>query len=199
MLSLNLAMIEKQATPFGTEFNKMLRDCSSLTRNISDEIRTLSYLLHPPLLDECGLESALQMYFRGINRREGLEVELEMPRRLRRLSEEAELAIFRIVQASLTNIYLHSGSNRACVKIKHIPDGLAITIRDNGRGIPNGVLQRSSVGQGAGVGILGMKERLKQLGGHLQIETGRYGTQVKAIIPGRYFRKTDSVAAVASG
>ena len=199
VLSMNLAMVEKQATPFGAEFNKVLRDCSSLTRNISDEIRTLSYLLHPPLLDECGLESALQMYFRGINRREGLEVELEMPRRLPRLSEEAELAIFRIVQASLTNIYLHSGSNRACVKIKHIPDGLAVTVRDNGRGIPNGVLQRSSVGQGEGVGILGMKERLKQLGGHLEIETGRYGTQVKAIIPGRYFRKTDSVAAVAGG
>ena len=199
VLSMNLAMVEKQATSFGTEFNNMLRECSSLTRNISDEIRTLSYLLHPPLLDECGLESALQMYFRGINRREGLEVELEMPRRLPRLSEEAELAIFRIVQASLTNIYLHSGSNKACVNIKHIPDGLAVTIRDNGRGIPNGVLQRSSVGQGAGVGILGMKERLKQLGGHLEIETGRYGTQVKAIIPGRYFRKTDSVAAAASG
>jgi signal transduction histidine kinase len=199
VLSMNLAMVEKQATPLGAEFNKMLSDCSSLTRNISDEIRTLSYLLHPPLLDECGLESALQMYFRGINRREGLEVELEMPRRLRRLSEEAELAIFRIVQASLTNIYLHSGSAKAYVKIKHIPDGLAVTIRDHGRGIARGVLERSSVGKGAGVGILGMKERLKHLGGRLEIETSRHGTQLKAIIPSRYFRKTDSVAAVASG
>lgn len=199
VLSMSLAMVEKQATPFGPEFNKMLRDCSSLTGNISDEIRTLSYLLHPPLLDECGLESALQMYFRGINRREGLEVELEMPRRLSRLSEEAELAIFRIVQASLTNIYLHSGSNKARVKIKHIPEGLAVSIRDHGRGIPDGVLQRPSVGQGAGVGILGMKERLKQLGGQLQIETSRYGTQVKAIIPDRCFRKTDCVAAAANG
>jgi signal transduction histidine kinase len=199
VLSMNLAMVEKHAAPFGSEFKQMLRDCSSLTGNISDEIRTLSYLLHPPLLDECGLESALQMYFRGINRREGLEVELETPRRLSRLSEEAELAIFRIVQASLTNIYLHSGSNKARVKIKHIPQGLAVSIRDHGRGIPNGVLQRSSAAQGAGVGILGMKERLKQLGGQLQIETGRYGTQVKAIIPGRYFRKTNCVAAGASG
>jgi signal transduction histidine kinase len=198
VLSMNLAMVEKQTT-LGAEFHKLLCDCSSLTRNISDEIRTLSYLLHPPLLDECGLESALQMYFRGINRREGLEVELEMPRRLRRLSEEAELAIFRIVQASLTNTYLHSGSEKACVKIKHIPDGLAVTIRDHGRGIPRGVLERSSVGRGAGVGILGMKERLKQLGGRLEIETGRYGTQVKAIIPTRYLRKTDSVAAVTRG
>jgi signal transduction histidine kinase len=199
VLSLNLAMVEKKAVSFGAEFHKMLCDCSSLTRNISDEIRTLSYLLHPPLLDECGLESALQMYFRGINRREGLEVELETPCRLPRLLEEAELTIFRIVQASLTNIYLHSGSNKACVKIKHIPDGLAVSIRDYGRGIPNGVLERSSVGKGAGVGILGMKERLKQLGGRLEIETSRYGTQVKAIIPDRYLRKTDALETVASG
>jgi signal transduction histidine kinase len=199
VLSMNLAMVEKHARPFGAEFNKMLLDCSSLTRNISDEIRTLSYLLHPPLLDECGLESALQMYFRGINRHEGLEVEFEMPRRLPRLSEEAELAIFRVVQASLTNIYLHSGSEKALVKIKYIPDGLAVMIRDHGRGIPSGVLERSSVGKGAGVGILGMKERIKQLGGRLEIETSRYGTQVKAIIPSHYLRKTESVAAVASG
>src|SRR4029077_16312985 len=132
VLSMNLAMVEKQATSFGTEFNNMLRACSSLTRNIADEIRTLSYLLHPPLLDECGLESALQMYFRGINRREGLDVEFEMPRRFPRLSKEMGLAIFRVVQASLTNIYLHSGSPRAWVKIKYIPEGLAVAIRDHG-------------------------------------------------------------------
>jgi signal transduction histidine kinase len=200
VLSLNLAMVEKHSRPFGAEFNQMLLDCSSLTRNISDEIRTLSYLLHPPLLDECGLEPALQMYFRGINRREGLEVEFEMPRRrLPRLSKEAELAIFRVVQASLTNIYLHSGSEKALVKIKYIPDGLVVTIRDHGRGIPSRVLERSSVGKGEGVGILGMKERIKQLGGRLEIETSRYGTQVKAIIPGRYLPKTEPIAAAAAG
>src|ERR1700719_2835892 len=198
VLAMNLAMVEKQANSFGAAFNKMLLECSSLTRNISDEIRTLSYLLHPPLLDECGLESALQMYFRGINRCEGLEGEFEMPRRLQRLSEEAELAVFRIVQASLTNIHLHSGSNKARVKIKYLPDGLAITISDHGRGIPSAVLDRSSVGRGAGVGILGMRERLKQLGGRLEIKTSDHGTQVKATIPSRHFRKTDSSAVLAA-
>src|SRR6202023_2134463 len=167
VLAMNLAMVEKQANSFGAAFNKMLLECSSLTRNISDEIRTLSYLLHPPLLDECGLESALQMYFRGINRREGLEVKLETPRRLERLSEEAELAIFRIVQASLTNIHLHSGSDKASVKIEYIHEGLTVTIRDRGRGIPSGVLERSPLDKGAGVGIAGMKERVKYLGGRL--------------------------------
>ena len=198
VLSMNLTMVEKQARPFGAEVNKTLLDCSSLTRNISDEIRTLSYLLHPPLLDECGLEAALQIYFQGINQREGLEVEFEMPRRCPRLSDEAELAIFRVIQASLTNIHLHSGSEKAYVKIRCISDGLVVTIRDHGRGIPRGVLERSSVGKAEGVGILGMKERIKQLGGRLEIETSRYGTQVKAIIPSRCLRDTDSLVAAAS-
>jgi signal transduction histidine kinase len=158
VLAMNLAMVEQQTTSFGGECSKKVSECSSLTREIADEIRTLSYLLHPPMLDECGFEAAVQMYLRGSNRQEVLEVEWEMPRRLQRLSEEAELAIFRIIQASLTNIHLHSGSNKANVKIEHISDGLAITISDHGRGIRNGVLDRSSVGKGAGVGIVGMKE-----------------------------------------
>src|SRR5260221_4640620 len=109
----------------------MLGDLSPQTKIIPEEIGTFSHLWHPPLLDECGLESALQMYFRGINRREGLEVQLEMPRRLQRLSEEAELTIFRIVQASLTNIHLHSGSDKAKVKLDQVRDPLVVTtIRD---------------------------------------------------------------------
>src|SRR6202047_5075110 len=127
VLAMNLALVQNQARASGTEFNKMLSECSALTKDISEEVRTLSYMMHPPLLDECGLETAIQMYSRGINRREGLEVALEIPRRLQRLSEEAELAVFRIVQASLTNIHLHSGSDRAYVKIEQTPVGLAIT------------------------------------------------------------------------
>jgi len=192
VLAMNLALVENQASTSGAGFNKALSECSTLTRDISDEIRTLSYLLHPPLLDECGLESAIQMYMSGINRREGLEVELEMPRHLRRLSEEAELAIFRIVQASLTNIHLHSGSDKARIKFEQIREGLKVTIRDYGRGIPEGVLDRSPLGEGAGVGIVGMKERLKQLGGRLEIETGERGTQVTAVIPNIHFRRAKS-------
>jgi len=197
VLAMNLALVENQASSSGVPVNKMLTGCSSLTREISDEIRTLSYLLHPPLLDECGLESALQMYLRGINRREGLKVELEMPRRLQRLSEEAELAIFRIIQASLTNIHLHSGSDKANVKIERIPDGLAIAISDHGRGIPSAVLDRSSVDKGAGVGIVGMNERVNQLGGRLEIHTSGHGTQVRAVIPSRHFRSAKSAASAA--
>jgi len=199
VLAMNLALVQNQVKSSETALRKMLADCSSLTSDISEEVRTLSYMMHPPLLDECGLETSIQMYSRGINRREGLKVELDIPRRLARLSEEAELAIFRIVQASLTNIHLHSGSDKATVTIEHVQEGLTVTIRDRGRGIPSGVLERSPLGKGAGVGIAGMKERVKYLGGRLEIESSEYGTQVKATIPSWHFRGASSAAAVAGG
>jgi len=139
------------------------------------------------------------MYSRGINRREGLEIELDIPRRLERLSEEAELAIFRIVQSSLTNIHLHSGSKKAMVKIELVSHGLVVTISDQGRGIPTGVLERSPLGKGVGVGIAGMKERLKYLGGRLEIQSGEYGTKVIGTIPSSHFRGAKSASASEGG
>jgi len=199
VLAMNLAMVQNQASSSGTPPNKMLSECSSLINDISDEIRTLSYMMHPPLLDECGLETSIQMYSRGINRREGLEIELDIPRRLERLSEEAELAIFRIVQSSLTNIHLHSGSKKAMVKIELVSHGLVVTISDQGRGIPTGVLERSPLGKGVGVGIAGMKERLKYLGGRLEIQSGEYGTKVIGTIPSSHFRGAKSASASEGG
>src|ERR1700730_7292785 len=197
VLAMNLALVQNQVRSSGTEFSTMIAECSALTKDISEEVRTLSYMMHPPLLDECGLETAIQMYSRGINRREGLDVTLEIPRRLQRLSEDAELAVFRIVQASLTNIHLHSGSVHANVKIEQIPEGLAITISDHGRGIPKAVLDSSPVSKGTGVGIAGMKERVKYLGGRLEIESSEHGTKVKATIPSCHFRSAKSTAAAA--
>ena len=195
VLAMNLALVKNQINSSEIQFHKMLSDCSALTTDISEEVRTLSYMMHPPLLDECGLETAIQMYLRGINRRVGLEIQVDIPRRLERLDEEAELAIFRIVQASLTNIHLHSGSAKATVKIEHVSEGLAVTISDQGRGIPSGVLDRSPLGRGTGVGIAGMKERVKYIGGRLEIESSEYGTRVRAIIPSHHFREAKSNAA----
>jgi len=195
VLAMNLALVRNRVSSSEVMFHKMLSDCSSLITDISEEVRTLSYMMHPPLLDECGLETSLQMFARGINRREGLEVELEVPRGLQRLSEEAELAIFRVVQASLTNTHLHSGSNKASVKLEQVADGLAVTIRDAGRGIPSGVLEQAPSGRGTGVGIAGMKERVKYLGGRLEIESSEHGTQVRATIPGHHFREAKATAA----
>lgn len=199
VLAMNLALARNQISSTETTFHKMLAECSTITRDVSDEIRTLSYMMHPPLLDECGLDASIAMYSRGINRREGLKVKLDIPRGLPRLSEEAELTIFRIVQASLTNIHLHSGSSKATVKIERIRDGLAVTISDHGRGIPIGVLDQSALGQGAGVGIAGMKERVKYLGGRLEIESSESGTRVRATIPRCHFRRAKSDAVVAGG
>jgi len=186
LLAINLSMI-KDELPAESR-NKILLQSEFLTGSISDELRTLSYLLHPPMLDECGLNTAIQWYVSGINQRPGLHVEVEISHELRRLSEEAELAIFRIVQASLTNVHLHSKASEAKVKIEQNPDGLVVTIRDSGQGIPHGVLDHSSRTKTVGIGITGMRERVAQLGGHMEIETGCNGTTVRATVPRRHLR-----------
>jgi signal transduction histidine kinase len=176
------------------ECDQILSECTSLTKSISDELRTLSYLLHPPMLDECGLNTAIQCYLSGINQRSGLHVEVEIPEQFPSLSEEAELAIFRIVQASLTNVHLHSGASAAKVKIEQNLDGVVVTVSDEGQGIPDGVIDRSSRTKTVGIGITGMRERVKQLGGLLEIETSRNGTKVKAIIPNHHSRTVTQAA-----
>jgi signal transduction histidine kinase len=175
------------------QLDEILLQCTSITRSISDELRTLSYLLHPPLLDECGLNAAIQCYVSGINQRNGLHVEVEIAQDLDRLSDEAELAIFRVVQASLTNVHLHSGASAAKVKMEQNLDGVVVTISDEGQGIPDGVLDHSSRTKTVGIGITGMRERIRQLGGRLEIETSRNGTTLKATIPSRHFRMTCQV------
>ena len=195
VLEMTLSMVKGAIPTQPHECEEILLQCPSLTGSISDELRTLSYLLHPPLLDECGLNAALQCYVNGINQRKGLHVEVEIPQELPRLSEEAELAIFRIVQASLTNVHLHSGASNAKVKIEQNLDGVIVEISDEGQGIPEGVLEHSSRRKTVGIGITGMRERVKQLGGHLEIETSRQGTKVKATIPSRHFRTISSDAA----
>jgi signal transduction histidine kinase len=188
VLEMTISMVKGAIPSQPRECESILLQCKSLTRSISDELRTLSYLLHPPLLDECGLNAALQSYVGGLNKCEGLQVEVEIPQDLPRLSEEAELAIFRIVQASLTNVHLHSGASRATVKIEQNLDGVVVEVIDEGHGIPDGVLDYSSRSKTAGIGITGMRERVKQLGGYLEIETCPQGTNVRARIPNGNFR-----------
>jgi len=188
VLEMNLSRVKTAISSRGREFDEILSKSIALARSISDELRTLSYLLHPPMLDECGLNAAIRSYVSGINQRNGLHVKLEIPEDLRRLSEEAELAIFRIVQASLTNVHLHSGVSEANVKIEQNLDAVIVAVGDQGHGIPEGVLDHTSRIRTVGIGITGMRERVKQLGGRLEIETSRSGTTVKATIPNRHFR-----------
>jgi len=188
VLALNLSTVKKVVTAQRQECDRILDECSSLTKDISEELRTLSYLLHPPMLDDCGLDLAIQWYVSGINQRQGLRVDVDVSPDLPRLSEEAELAIFRIVQASLTNVHLHSAATSATVRIEHNAGGLILTISDDGNGMPPGVLERTSQTTSIGLGIGGMRERVAQLDGRLEIETGGTGTMVRAIVPSRHFR-----------
>ncbi len=119
-LAMKLSMLENTPSKAVDKSNEMLSECVSLTKGIGDEIRTLTYLLHPPLLDECGLNTAIRWYADGINQRKGLHVDVEIPQDLRRLSDDAELAIFRIVQASLTNVHLHSKAREARIRWNRI-------------------------------------------------------------------------------
>ncbi|MGH9572252.1 MAG: GAF domain-containing sensor histidine kinase [Candidatus Acidiferrales bacterium] len=186
LLSINLSIL-KDGIPAQLREEK-LAQCASLTSSISDELRTLSYLLHPPMLDDCGLETALQWYVSGINQRPGLKVELEITYELPRLTQEAELALFRVVQASLTNVHLHSKASKAFVRVEQTPAEVIVTIIDNGQGIPDGVVDRASRTSKVGVGIAGMRERMAQLSGFLEIKTSSRGTKVIANVPKRHLR-----------
>jgi two-component system, NarL family, sensor kinase len=168
----------------GLGVEQAIADAVGLVRKVEDEIRTLSYLLHPPLLDEFGLGSALGWYADGFKKRSGIQVEVQSQPGLPRLSTEKETALFRVVQESLTNVLRHSGSSKAWIRVSFDSASVSLSVEDEGRGI--GGNQRPTLTQAinsAGVGILGMRERLQQLGGSLDIRSGASGTQVTAVLP----------------
>jgi two-component system, NarL family, sensor kinase len=156
-----------------------------LANAASQEIRTLSYLLHPPMLDEAGLLSALRWYVDGFVQRTRLSVELEIPSELERLSTEVETALFRIVQECLSNIHRHSGSTRASLRLLKDAGQITLEVADKGVGLPSGVVGRNGAPVTMGVGIRGMYERVRQLGGRLELKPGNPGTRVLAIVPVR--------------
>jgi signal transduction histidine kinase len=151
-------------------------------RQLQQEIRTTSYLLHPPLLDDIGLPSALSWYVGGLAERTPLRVTLDIAEDFARLPRGMELVVFRIVQECLTNILRHSGSKTASVRIVREPERVTVAVKDSGCGIPREKLLRLQSG-GSGVGIAGMHERLHQFDGTLAISSDRAGTQILMTIP----------------
>jgi PAS domain S-box-containing protein len=160
----------------------LLLQSQQLSQGLSKEIRTLSYLLHPPLLDEAGLASALPWYVEGFSKRSGIEVDLELPKESTRLPETVELVIFRIVQESLTNVHRHSGSQTAKIRLAHSGKSVIVEIIDKGKGISRSRLREMTAAQ-VGVGVRGMEERVRQFGGTLQIDSSSAGTKVAVTIP----------------
>lgn len=165
-----------------SEQKRLVADNAAILQSLSKELGTISHLLHPPLLDEVGLSSALQLYVEGFGKRSGIVTTLQVDPEFGRLDSDSEIAIFRIVQECLTNVHRHSGSRKALVRLDRFAREVRLEVQDEGRGIP--VEKRMSVlGFGrVGVGLRGMRERVRQLGGKLDVRSER-GTTVIAILP----------------
>jgi len=162
---------------------KKVSDSLVLAQEMNKEVRTVSYLLHPPLLDESGLASALRWYVDGFSKRSNIQVELHVPEDFGRLAQDMETALFRTVQECLTNVHRHSGSAVATIQVDRTPDEIRLTVKDGGTGIPPEKLDGVTNGGTPGVGIGGMRERMRQLGGSLVLQSGHNGTTVEARLP----------------
>jgi signal transduction histidine kinase len=182
-LGMNLAQLagDTKANPAQA---KNIADAEGLFQHLSREIRTTSYLLHPPLLDESGLASALDWYVHGLKERSGLDVELMIPAKFDRLPADMELVIFRIVQESLTNVHRHSGTKNASIRVARQGDKIVVEVQDRGKGMsPEKLAEIQS--QGSGVGISGMRERLRHFRGELIVESNGAGTKIVATVPSK--------------
>jgi PAS domain S-box-containing protein len=183
-VNLNLAQAAQSSDSLGERAKHALAEARRLLQGMSREIRTLSYLLHPPLLDELGLVSAIREYAEGFSERSGVQMELHLQTGFGRLPQEAETALFRIVQESLTNIQRHSGSQTATIRLRGDSTCVNLEVSDRGRGMAKNAMERGNGSSSRlGVGILGMRERMTQLGGKLEIESSLSGTTVRASIP----------------
>jgi signal transduction histidine kinase len=177
-LGMNLNRMSQRQ---GLDLNGTLQDSQEIVQRLTNEIRTMSYLLHPPLLDETGLYRAVSMYIEGIAERGGIHIELAGPEDFGRLSGDLELSIFRIIQECLTNIHRHSGSKTALIRLARYSDSVSVEVQDHGRGIPAEKLAEIRVRPG--VGITGMHERVRHLGGTMKIESSGKGTTISFVIP----------------
>jgi PAS domain S-box-containing protein len=181
-LGMNLAGVETHAR-FNPPLANALEDTQDLLRQLNREIRTTSYLLHPPLLDETGLPGALRWYIDGIKKRSGLEVEFLIAEDFERLPADVELTLFRIVQESLTNIHRHSGSARATIRLTRDAASVQLEVQDYGNGLPPESAPIPGVRPRGGVGMMGMRERVRHIGGKMTVESSPKGTTVCVKLP----------------
>jgi PAS domain S-box-containing protein len=179
-LSMSLQRMERMSLP--AHAIETLADSLELVGQCSREIRTLSHLLHPPLLEEAGLPSSLRWYVQGFGTRSNVEVKMELADDLGRLPTELEITLFRVVQESLTNVHRHAGAQKATIRLRRLGAEVLLEIEDDGIGIPTDVMERVRAQNAAsvGVGIAGMRERLSQLGGTLELHSSPRGTVVRA-------------------
>ena len=179
-LGMHLASITQGAVK--PDVRKAAQECHEMVQQLGKEIRTVSYLLHPPLLDETGLPEAIHWYTKGLAERSGLKIELEIPEDFGRLPDDVEVAIFRMVQEGLTNIHRHSSGKTALIRLAHNASAVSLEIQDDGSGIAKETLAAIR-SQRSGVGMTGMQERVRYLGGNLDIQSDSNGTKVLVTLP----------------
>ncbi|HEV2206118.1 MAG TPA: response regulator, partial [Candidatus Acidoferrales bacterium] len=181
-LALNLANIAKYAPENIPHVSGAIEHSQELVAELTQEIRTMSYLLYPPLLEETGLAETILWYVQGLKDRSGLAITVDIAPDFPRLSPDAELVVFRVVQEAMTNIHRHSHSKTAAIRISVADKSVLVEIRDEGQGIPADKLKQIQ-SRGLGVGIRGMRERVRQLNGEMTIDSGQSGTSVLAVFP----------------
>jgi len=182
VLGMSLAQLVRRAEGTAPELAKEGTAIEAMVQQLHREIRTTSYLLHPPLLDESGLASALTLYVEGLAERSHVAITLDVADNVGRLPSDMELAVFRLVQECLTNIHRHSGSKTAHIRVARERDSVRVEVQDDGKGIsPERLLEIQS--HGAGVGIRGIRERIRQFHGEMKIESNGSGSWVIVSIP----------------
>jgi two-component system, chemotaxis family, CheB/CheR fusion protein len=181
-LSISLAETERSAAGLDPATREALAQSASLAKQCSREIRTVAYLLHPPLMHDFGLAHALRWYVEGFGERSGIKVTVDIPPAIDGLSRQVETAIFRIVQESLSNVRRHSGSKTAALRIAREDKKLTLELKDQGRGMPRGI-REGSTGKSLGLGLIGMQERVKALNGQLEVKSRGQGTAIRAVLP----------------
>jgi len=181
VLGMNIAGIAQRVGQ-NPSLSETVEDTQNLVQQLSREIRTTSYLLHPPLLDENGLSQAIHWYMQGLKERTDLDIELSIPENFGRLPADLELTIFRIVQEGLTNIHRHSGSKTATIRLSRNADSVLLRIDDHGKGISAEKLAAIRA-QRTGVGITGMRERVRHLKGAMDIQSSGTGATISVTFP----------------
>jgi PAS domain S-box-containing protein len=183
-LKMLLGRLNRTSDGLSENDRSLLGESVRLADRSMGEVRTLAYLLHPPFLDEAGLLSALRWYAHGFADRSGIRVDLDLPDAMERLPREIETTLFRVVQEGLINVHRHAHSPTASIRLRIAPEQLTLEIEDHGRGMAPDFVARLTRGTGpSGVGLAGMRERLKQIGGELDIESSRQRTIVRATVP----------------
>lgn len=183
VLRMNIGQLGAAKDQLTPAQQNLLPEALELTDHAITEVRTISYLLHPPMLDHAGLDGAVRWYSEGFAKRSGLKIDLDVPDLDERLPRELELALFRVLQESLTNVHRHSGAHSVKIDLHRNADQVTLTVKDDGRGLSPEAMKRFKAGLAGGVGLAGMLERLAELDGRLEVESDKSGTTLRATVP----------------